>query len=56
MAATARRAIRVSWGATEVEQFLTMLTTQRNVSVSTHNQAHSALLFWYREVLGVTLP
>lgn len=33
-----------------------MLTTQRNVSVSTHNQALSALLFLYREVLGVQLP
>jgi hypothetical protein len=33
------------FGATEVEQFLTMLTTQRNVSVSTHNQALSAPLF-----------
>ena len=44
------------FGATEVEQFLTMLTTQRNVSVSTHNQALSALLFLYREVLGVMLP
>lgn len=44
------------FGAIEVEQFLTMLTTQRNVSVSTHNQALSALLFLYREVLGVMLP
>ena len=26
-------------GATEVQQFLSMLTTQRNVSGSTHNQA-----------------
>jgi len=43
-------------GAAEVEQFFTMLTTQRNVSVSTHNQALSALLFLYREVLGVKLP
>ena len=43
-------------GAAEVEQFLTMLTTPRNVSVSTHNQALSALLFLYREVLGVQLP
>lgn len=43
-------------GPAEVEQFLTMLTTQRNVSVSTHNQALSALLFLYREVLGVQLP
>ena len=36
-------------GVTEVQQFLSMLTTQRNVSVSTHNQALSALLFLYRE-------
>ena len=43
-------------GATEVEQFLTMLTCERKVSVSTHNQALSALLFLYREVLGVKLP
>ena len=43
-------------GAAEVEQFLSMLTTVRNVSVSTHNQALSALLFLYREVLGVQLP
>lgn len=43
-------------GAAEVEQFLSMLTTQRNVSVSTHNQALSALLFLYREVFGVQLP
>lgn len=33
-----------------------MLATQRNVSVSTHNQALSALLFLYREVLGIELP
>ena len=43
-------------GPAEVQQFLTMLTTQRKVSVSTHNQALSALLFLYREVLGVQLP
>jgi integron integrase len=43
-------------GAAEVQQFLSMLTTQRNVSVSTHNQALSAVLFLYREVLGVQLP
>jgi integron integrase len=43
-------------GAAQVQQFLSMLTTQRNVSVSTHNQALSALLFLYREVLGVQLP
>lgn len=39
-----------------VEAFLTMLATQRRVSVSTHNQALSAILFLYREVLAVDLP
>ena len=43
-------------GAPEVQAFLTMLATQRHVSSSTHNQALSALLFLYREVLGVQLP
>jgi integron integrase len=43
-------------GAPEVEAFLTMLATERKVSTSTHNQALSALLFLYREVLGVDLP
>jgi integron integrase len=43
-------------GAAEIEAFLTMLSTQRHVSASTHNQALSALLFLYREVLGVDLP
>ncbi len=38
-------------GAPEVEAFLTMLATERQVSASTHNQALSALLFLYREVL-----
>ena len=40
----------------EIEQFLTMLATERRASTSTHNQALSALLFLYREVLGVKLP
>src|SRR5690606_28979604 len=39
-------------GRAEVESFLTMLATQRKVSVSTHRQALSALLFLYKEVLG----
>jgi len=38
-------------GAPEVQAFLTMLAAQRRVSSSTHNQALSALLFLYREVL-----
>lgn len=43
-------------GAAEVEAFLTMLEAKRHVSSSTHNQALSALLFLYPEVLGVDLP
>ncbi|MHB1668490.1 MAG: integron integrase [Thiomonas sp.] len=43
-------------GAAEVTQFLAMLANERRVSVSTHNQALSALLFLYRDVLGVDLP
>jgi hypothetical protein len=43
-------------GETAVEAFLTMLATERHVSASTHNQALSALLFLYREVLGVICP
>jgi integron integrase len=43
-------------GAPEVEAFLSMLATERRVSASTHNQALSALLFLYREVLAIDLP
>ena len=43
-------------GATEVEDFLSMLANLRKVSASTHNQALSALLFLYREVLNIDLP
>jgi site-specific recombinase XerD len=43
-------------GELEVRQFLQMLANERHVSVSTHNQALSALLFLYREVLGQSLP
>ena len=43
-------------GAPEVESFLSMLANDRKVSASTHNQALSALLFLYREVLTVELP
>ncbi len=38
-------------GAPEVEAFLTHLTVKENVAASTQNQALSALLFLYREVL-----
>jgi integron integrase len=43
-------------GAAEVEQFLTHLAVEGNVSASTQNQAKSALLFLYREVLNIELP
>ncbi len=43
-------------GAVEVEAFLTHLAVVRNVSASTQNQAKSALLFLYKEVMGEALP
>jgi len=39
-----------------VEAFLTGLATRDNVAASTQNQALAALLFLYREVLGIELP
>lgn len=43
-------------GAEEVTAFLTRLATQGQVAASTQNQALSALLFLYRQVLGMDLP
>ncbi len=43
-------------GAGEVEQFLTHLAVAGKVSASTQNQAKSALLFLYRDVLSIDLP
>lgn len=43
-------------GLTEVEAFLTHLAVDGQVSASTQNQALSALLFLYREVLNQDLP
>jgi integron integrase len=40
-------------GAPEVSAFLSSLALERSVSASTQNQALSALLFLYRDVLGV---
>ena len=42
--------------ASDVEAFLTDLAVARHVSASTQNQAKSAILFLYKEVLGVELP
>lgn len=43
-------------GTTEVVDYLTHLAEARRVSRSTQAQAMSALLFLYREVLGIALP
>ncbi|MGH8582599.1 MAG: integron integrase [Gammaproteobacteria bacterium] len=43
-------------GAQEVEAFLTHLAVKGQVSASTQNQAKSALLFLYKEVLAEELP
>jgi integron integrase len=43
-------------GAREVEAFLTDLAVARNVAAATQNQARSALLFLYKEVLTIELP
>ncbi len=43
-------------GGADVEAFLTMLANERQVSPATHRQALNALLFLYREVLGLDLP
>ncbi len=43
-------------GVQDVEAFLSMMANERKVSASTHNQALSAVLFLYREVLGIDLP
>ncbi|MGH9867164.1 MAG: integron integrase [Candidatus Polarisedimenticolia bacterium] len=40
----------------EVNAFLSMLATREHVSASTQNQALSAILFLYRDVLGQDLP
>jgi integron integrase len=43
-------------GAAEIERFLTSLAVHGQVSASTQNQALSALLFLYKQVLGMELP
>ena len=39
----------------EIEAFLTYLAVERNVSPTTQNQAFSAILFLYKEVLGIDM-
>jgi len=43
-------------GAAEIEMFLTDLAVNGHVSASTQNQAFSALLFLYQNVLAIELP
>lgn len=43
-------------GAGEVEAFLSWLATERDIAAATQNQALSALLFLYKELLGQELP
>lgn len=43
-------------GVADLEAFWLMLANECKVSASTHNQALSAALFLYREVLGIVLP
>jgi integron integrase len=43
-------------GAVEVERFLSSLAVDCGVSASTQNQALAAILFLYRDVLGIELP
>jgi len=45
----------VDMGKKEIEEFLTFLAVKKNVAAGTQNQAFSALLFLYREVLGIDM-
>lgn len=43
-------------GGDRVQAWLTHLATEKDVSASTQRQAKAAILFLYRQVLGMTLP
>ena len=45
----------INMGKTEIEQFLTYLAVNKKVSPTTQNQAFSAILFLYRDVLDVDM-
>jgi integron integrase len=45
----------IEMGKVEIETFLTFLATKKRVSPTTQNQAFSAILFLYKEVLGVDI-
>lgn len=42
-------------GAAEVQAFLSFLANDRGVAPSTHRQALAAILYLYKEVLGIKL-
>lgn len=42
-------------GVAEIEKFLTHLAVREKVSAATQNQAFNAILFLYREVLGISM-
>jgi integrase len=43
-------------GSDEVQAFLTFLANDRRIAPSTHRQALAAILYLYKEVLGIALP
>lgn len=43
-------------GASEVEAYLSYLATEHHVTASTQNQAMHAILFVFKQVLGIELP
>jgi len=45
----------IDMGRMEIEQFLTWLAVEQKVSPTTQNQAFSAILFLYREALGIDM-
>ncbi len=45
----------LNMGKTEIEQFLTYLAINKKVSPTTQNQAFSAILFLYKDVLGIDM-
>jgi integrase len=46
----------VNMGAKEIRTFLSYLNNDRHVTGSTYSQALCALVFLYKEVLGIELP
>lgn len=45
----------IEMGKKEIEEYLTFLATKKKVSPSTQNQAFNAILFLYKEVLGIDI-